>query len=79
VYGADESLRMLKAGHELGHAHVYANPALGGMTYEAEEVFVEAFARNALAPNLTPRALRNSILYENYFRALSGQPLLPVP
>jgi hypothetical protein len=80
VFGTDESLRTLKAAHELGHAEVAGTPGMSGaLSYEAEEVFVESRARQALAPVLSRRALRNSVQYENDYRALLGLPLLPVP
>jgi len=80
VFGTDESLRLLKAAHELGHARVASNAALSAaLSYEAEEVLVESQARAALAPNLSRRALRNSLQYENDYRALLGLSPLPVP
>jgi RHS repeat-associated protein len=78
VFGGDESLRLLKAAHELGHANAFTNRSLiGRLSYEAEEILVESQARAALSTQLSPRALRNSIQYENDFRALLGMPLLP--
>jgi hypothetical protein len=80
VFGSDESLRLLKAAHELGHAEVAGAPGLGAaLSYEAEEVLVESRARAALGSSLSRRALRNSVQYENDYRALLGLPLLPVP
>jgi hypothetical protein len=82
VFGSDESLRLLKAAHEVGHARVYNNPATfgGPLTYEAEEILVESLARQVVGPsNLSNRALQNSILYENFFRQLEGLPSLPLP
>jgi RHS repeat-associated protein len=80
VHGADESLRLMKAAHEVGHAMVHASRAtLGTMSYAAEEILVESQARTALAGILTRRALRNSIRYENQFRTRLGLPPLPVP
>ena len=57
VTGADESLRLLKATHEVGHARVYNNPAAfgGPLTYEAEEVLVEKPQPATHSPlNLSP-------------------------
>ena len=80
VYGSDKSLRLLKAAHELGHAKVYNNPCLRNrLSYEAEEIYVESMARQALGSTLTPEAWRNSVMYENWYRQLLGRPLLPVP
>ncbi len=80
VNGSDETLRLLKAIHEVGHARVYGNPGLfGRMSYAAEEIFVESTARMLLAPYLTRSAFRNSIKYENFWRAAQGFPPLPVP
>ncbi|VTS07772.1 hypothetical protein [Tuwongella immobilis] len=79
--GLQDTQDALTAAHEVGHARVHNNPAAfgGPLTYPAEEVLVESAARNALAPDLSRAALRNSIRYENRWRVAAGLPPLPVP
>jgi len=80
VNGSDETLRLLKAIHEVGHARVYGNPGLfGRMSYAAEEIFVESTARMLLAPYLTRIALINMIRYENRWRSAMGLPSISIP
>jgi hypothetical protein len=88
VFGADPSLRLQKALHELGHAYVesqggtasvFSHYATAKLRYYAEEVFVEGFARRTLQSQLSLRTLRNSVAYENFYRNKLGLPLLPSP
>jgi hypothetical protein len=80
VYGESASLRLLKAGHELGHALVHGRGLR--MAYALEEVYVESFARTRLsrATGGLPRGvMRNSVRYENGWRARHGLPTIPLP
>ena len=77
---SDKTRRLLTALHEVGHARVHAGLARG-LSYEAEEILVESLARQTLQlqGKLSPRAFRDSILYENFYRKLIGLPELNVP